>query len=479
MATASDSLNDTDGVALQDHGAAGTWTRGGAAYNLVFTSNTLGSASSSGDMIYYHSTAPATADQKSGATFTSTSPPTTPTVVVRASTDANNFYKMRFSNGVWQIYKRVSGTRTLVGSYTGDVPSSGLVGELRAVGTTISGIIGGVTRISVTDSDVSAANRWGVGALFANAGNPPNINDWYAEDVASGGTVYTRSLSESIAISDTPIRGRSLMRMAVEAMDLNDVVVASIVKAKILSDNISILDMVFSSRSVSRVIPEDIQILETLWHSIRVYRSAREEIGVYDDVARTIQAHRSAREEISISDVVARTLLTSETVRTLIENIGVFDTINRSLSISRQTTDNVELSDLLIRLANMARRASDDVRITDSIQSARVLGRVMVDAVDVVEMLLGHSHKTRMLMEEIYVADSTGRATSITRMLSHNIEVIDSIISSFVPAPTELTLRQIVMRMVAVRDTLVSLGNTDTIVDLEENRIKMGVSFDE
>jgi hypothetical protein len=66
-------------------------------------------------------------------------------------TNGNNFIAARSFSGVWEIYKRVSGTLTLIGSFTQALVSGDVV-RLTAVGNTITLKVNGTQVISATES---------------------------------------------------------------------------------------------------------------------------------------------------------------------------------------------------------------------------------------------------------------------------------------------------------------------------------------
>jgi len=81
--------------------------------------------------------------------------------VVARMTDTNNFYLAQGNNARTQLYKRVAGTYTQLGS-NGAAISNGDTLTLRVSGTSIKLIVGGVDRITATDSGLATGNRCGM-----------------------------------------------------------------------------------------------------------------------------------------------------------------------------------------------------------------------------------------------------------------------------------------------------------------------------
>jgi hypothetical protein len=87
--------------------------------------------------------------------------------------DANNMYILRFSSNTLWIYKRVTGTWTLLNSGSGTIVGSyyttpGDTVTLKVEGTTISGLVNGVEKVTTTDSAISAAGQAGLGTGYVN-----------------------------------------------------------------------------------------------------------------------------------------------------------------------------------------------------------------------------------------------------------------------------------------------------------------------
>lgn len=88
-------------------------------------------------------------------------------VIGRANNSgARSWYQLTYSGqiGKWELDKIVSGTVTSLGTYTQVLSASNsYTMKLQMRGTAIKAFIGGVERISVTDSDISATGQAGIG----------------------------------------------------------------------------------------------------------------------------------------------------------------------------------------------------------------------------------------------------------------------------------------------------------------------------
>ena len=180
-AIAGDEFTDTAGTVLSSHtGAVGaTWTAvSGQPRTAVITAagRQRRETSGTGAAQYYASATPSSADYLVESDVYVASLLATDAIGVVGRQDISGtgqtYYLARYvrDTGRWELHKVVAGTSTLIGSGgsgTGYYTQALTVGSsyrltLRMSGTTISMLIDGVTRLTATDSAISAIGRGGV-----------------------------------------------------------------------------------------------------------------------------------------------------------------------------------------------------------------------------------------------------------------------------------------------------------------------------
>ena len=174
-----DTFTEAANAALQDH------TEGGFGWTDRDTSTTGMTISGTNDNLYvslgsdefgfYSGYTPSDADYCVEADFTiASSAQTTNGLALRMATGAATQYFVRFAGGAgaWELYKSVAGTETGIGTnYVGDVPTTTKTVRLCASGTSLTVYVAGVSRITATDSDISAAGRPGFYNYFGDNGS--------------------------------------------------------------------------------------------------------------------------------------------------------------------------------------------------------------------------------------------------------------------------------------------------------------------
>lgn len=195
---ASDAFTGTSGTELSAY--SGNWTKhpsSGAGTFVISNANRC--RKNSGDAneaIYYHSGSPASADYTVSADLVFVSSDVaSPSVCGRMSTSANTFYMARYNTdlgGGWQLYKRVAGTFTQLGSTASATFTSGTKNlVLRMSGSTIELYKegSGTPTISATDTAISAAGKSGLrcGADTSDS-TGLHIDNFSADDIVAAGT---------------------------------------------------------------------------------------------------------------------------------------------------------------------------------------------------------------------------------------------------------------------------------------------------
>lgn len=189
--TGDDEFTGSASTTLQSHSPSsggGTWTQAsGSSGNAVLDGSSHVYDQFFNGPWYYNSQAPASADydvQVKSKTSASGNFGLGP--VARQSSSANTHYRVFFhgSVGDWLMYKNVAGVSTNIGSYTGDLPTTERDTLLSVSGTSQTFKIAGVTRISASDTAITAA---GFAGLVAIGSNSSCYSDYWSLQEAGGG----------------------------------------------------------------------------------------------------------------------------------------------------------------------------------------------------------------------------------------------------------------------------------------------------
>lgn len=146
-----------------------------AASGTVYSSGTPGNGA-------YASGVPASSEYDVEADV---SDPASTGIAGRTSTTATTFYHARNNGTEWQLYKFVSGTATLLGSYADSYSGTKRL-KLQIRDAAKKVFVDGVERISSGDNSITDAGRAGIRLILNNT--VPRIDNFLATDLSGGGS---------------------------------------------------------------------------------------------------------------------------------------------------------------------------------------------------------------------------------------------------------------------------------------------------
>lgn len=200
---ASDSFTDTAGTTLTGHSANWTKHSSSGSTSLVITDANRFRVSTvdASDSIYYRTETPGSANYSVSMTFRKIDDSSGALgVCARMDTSANTFYMARYMRDVgaglsaWQLYKRVAGTFTQLGSNSTETLSTGVNYGVRieVSGSSIKCFKAGdsTAKVDQPDSSIPAAGKAGIRAIGYTSTNTTSTHgdDFSADDLASTGT---------------------------------------------------------------------------------------------------------------------------------------------------------------------------------------------------------------------------------------------------------------------------------------------------
>lgn len=204
--------------------ADASWQKVAGTPNVVVSSAGRATPDAVGPVTYLHSSLPATADYRVGATLRFFSGNTATPGVVGRGTPTGDGYNARYTAGstnAWQLFKIVGGVETQLGGSFQQVLSFGgdYLFELRMEGDVVALHLNGsdTPAVAATDSDISAAGRAGIRFRATSTtpsltGSHQHLDDFVARNVAAqnawsnpatwGGAVPADGENVTVAVGD-------------------------------------------------------------------------------------------------------------------------------------------------------------------------------------------------------------------------------------------------------------------------------------
>lgn len=191
----SDNFTDTGGTTLASHvpGTGTSWTAltgTGLSGNMqIDTGGTYARNGTSGITAYTADATYPQADYTVTGTIVRPGSPFGDTFAVMGrAADGNNFYGFRNNATTWQIWTRIAGANTAVGTTFSAAPANGDIFTLEMIGSTLNGYVNSVLRCTATNSSLTAAGKGGLWWNAVNDQTGVGIDNFSVAYTAAGGS---------------------------------------------------------------------------------------------------------------------------------------------------------------------------------------------------------------------------------------------------------------------------------------------------
>lgn len=185
MAAFSDDFNRGDS---SDLGAG--WVEVSGDWSIV--SNQLSPGAAGGTIILRAAGAMDSSDHSAQVTIAATTA-ASHGVWCRGNSNISSGYLWRNDGSTWDLFSVVGGSFTGIGTYAA-AAAPGDIAKVQAVGTTITGFVNGVERVSVTDTGVATGTSVGIRSESASA---IRFDEFTAADVTAGTALTPADATET------------------------------------------------------------------------------------------------------------------------------------------------------------------------------------------------------------------------------------------------------------------------------------------
>jgi len=253
--------------------------------------------------------------------------------------------------------------------------------------------------------------------LHADAYDPHNTDalgnsipngawDVGAIEYVSSGQAYTRSISDTLGMTDSLSNSRGLYRSIADMLSFTDIIsyVLNHSIFRTISDTLGVTDSIVRRGIFHRSI-SDIETITDgdLVTMKEVYVDLADTFGVTDYITRSGVFSRSISDTLGITDLITRIsnkfrslsdmLSTTDIIssiiqglhyfyRTISDTFGVTDSLSRSGVFHRSISDTLRITDLITRTGIFIRSISDTLRITD------ILSRIKSGTGSIINIIL-------------------------------------------------------------------------------------------
>lgn len=243
--------------------------------------------------------------------------------------------------------------------------------------------------ISVYNTSGALPSTW---SHYTYLNYSPRI--WATYTPQSGGTIYSRTLSDTVNVLEIQTRGAGLNRATI--------------------DGVSVIESLARYSIFNRNVQESVSVLDSL--ASQIY-------GVGTVYARLLA------DTVSVYEVLSRSAMTFRTVPEAF--VSVSDIASRSAQINRISVDAAAIADATERYLNVIRNQSDSVQASDELNRQAIIVRVAIEAISITEAILRSQMVVhgRNIQDTISVSDEILRAALLHRVLANGIDINDELLS--------------------------------------------------
>lgn len=151
-----------------------------------------------------------------------------------------------------------------------------------------------------------------------------------------------RSQADAVGLTDVAARVLSSNRALMDSVGMTDQIVDIVAYQRVVSDLVGIADQLALVAAYIRALDDTVGLTDAMYRTQAWYVDINDAVGLTDTTSRTWAAVKEIHDNLAVSDSVARVVYF---LRTLQDTAGVQDAIDRITSYLRTVQDNVGLSD--------------------------------------------------------------------------------------------------------------------------------------
>lgn len=215
--------------------------------------------------------------------------------------------------------------------------------------------------------------------------------------VASG-TIYSRTLSDAIDVTELTGTARQRNRFIAEQLVLSEALIRSAMRGRVASDSVEVTELSNGLGFIAygRVLSDAIGVTEAL---------SRREAKLF----------RLLADNVELRDTLSVTIFNAIVyVRTLVDSVDVLDGLIRTAKLFRRFEESISAQDQLLRARHSNRQLLDSIAVSVATIRGMVHGRVVAESVELYESVFREVWLRRILTDAIDVDDDLASTITLT-----------------------------------------------------------------
>jgi hypothetical protein len=277
------------------------------------------------------------------------------------------------------------------------------------------------TTTSQADSDLSVNGQATLSYTAADAIARRCAYVLLQKDLVTGQNI-TKSLTETVAVSDASVRLAGKIRTTTETVTIGETPARLTTKQRALTNTVAITDSTVRVKGKVKTLSETVTIGGTVARLLTKARAITETVTTTGTLTRLAAKQRALADTVTTTGTVVKV---KGSVKTLTNTISVSDSITRLVTKVRTIVQTVSTTGTLTRLAAKQRLISQTVSISETLSRTKGVIKTLTETVTTTGVLARLVAKTRAKVETVAVSDILARLAAKQRTLSQTISVSD------------------------------------------------------
>ncbi len=245
--------------------------------------------------------------------------------------------------------------------------------------------------------------------------------DWRAVDPT--GAAFTRTITETLTLSDSPDRIAANIRTETETLTLSDAEQRTVTNIRISPETLTLSDATTRISTIARITIETLTFSDATTSIDTITRLISESLTFSDQALRISANIRSIGETLTLSDTFNRDIAR---LRTIVETLTFSDTTTRLTTAIRLVTETLTFSDATTRLTIIIRVVVETLTFSDSPNTLVVITRTISESLTLADQHLRIAANIRVDVETLTFSDVTTRIVVSIRTISETLTFAES-----------------------------------------------------
>lgn len=266
----------------------------------------------------------------------------------------------------------------------------------------------------------------------------PNTIDWSTNNIIGHliglftlgfiGQEYTRSITDSVSVSDTIFVELSYSRTISDSISVEDSTQRVHYANRSITDSVDVTDQLDKEHYANRSEEDTVSVTDQLDKEYYADKKINDSLDVLDSIQRIHYANRSITDNVDVTDQTQRDHYSS---RVVTDSVDVTDQLKREYSANKITNDTIGVVDQILIFIEYNRVENDSVSVSDQIKSEPEFFRNVYDSIFVTDQNFAATRYNRTANDLIGVIDQIQREHDSNRQISDTISVSDQLSIEF------------------------------------------------